>query len=119
MRYLMICYVNPMSLGQLSQSEIGAHLGSYLTFNNEAQAAGVLRSAEQTEQAAPFTVTVKDSETIVNDGSLEQSRYMFGGLYVVDVKDRAEAEVWAAKVPAARDGIGSVQLHLLMDAPTA
>jgi hypothetical protein len=61
MRYLLICYVNPAAFGQMSQSEIGAHLGSYLAFNQEAQAAGVLRAAEQTEQVPPFTVSVKDN----------------------------------------------------------
>ncbi len=119
MRYLMICYVNPAAFGQMSQSEIGAHLGSYFTFNTEAQAAGVLRSAEQTEQVPPFAVTVKNGQTVTTDGPLEQTHYMIGGLYIVDVADRAEAEAWAAKVPAARDGMGSIQLHQLAEVPTA
>lgn len=119
MRYLMICYVNPAVFGQMSPGEIGAHLGSYLTFNNEAQAAGILRNAEQTEQVPPFAVTVKNGETVVTEGPLEQTRHMFGGMYILDVRDRAEAEAWAAKVPAARDGVGSIQLHLLTDVPTA
>jgi hypothetical protein len=119
MRFLLICYVNPSAFGQMSQSEIGAHLGSYLAFNTEAQSAGVLRGAEQTEQLPPFAVTVSDGQRVVTDGPLEQTAHMVGGLYIIDVKDRAEAEAWAARVPAARDGVGSIQVHQLADVPTA
>jgi hypothetical protein len=115
MRYLMICYVNPAAFATLSQAEIGAHLGSYGAFNEEAQKAGVLRVAEPAEQAPAFTV----SKTGVTEGTLEPMQHMFGGLYIIEVKDRAEAEAWAAKVPAARDGMGGIQLHLLAAAPTA
>jgi len=119
MRYLMICYVNPAAFGQMSQEQIGAHLGSYLAFNAEAQAAGVLRGAEQTEQVAPFAVTVKSGQNVVTDGTVEPTQHMLGGTYVLDVKDRAEAQAWAAKIPAAREGIGSIQIHQLFEAPTA
>lgn len=118
MRFLLICYVNPAAFGQMSQAQIGAHLGSYLAYNQEAQAAGVLRGAEQTEQVAPFAVTVTGGQTHVTDGALEPTRHMIGGLYIIDVKDRTEAEAWAAKVPAARDGVGSIQVHQLADVPT-
>jgi hypothetical protein len=119
MRVLMLCTVNPAVFATMTQEQIGAHLGSYFAFNQEAQAAGVLVAAEQAQQVPPFSVTVQGGETVVADGPLEPTAYMFGGLYVLNVADREAAAAWAAKVPVARDGVGYIEVFPLADAPTA
>ncbi|MDX2161084.1 MAG: YciI family protein [bacterium] len=121
MRYLMLCYVNPAVFGQMTQEQIGAHLGSYFTYNQEAQAANVLRANEQSQMGpSPFTVrAAADGAVTVTDGTPEPSQLMIGGLYILDVKDRAEAEAWAAKIPVIKDNVGSIAVFPLADAPTA
>jgi hypothetical protein len=107
-------------MGQLSQAEIGAHLASYMPYSVEAAQAGIIELAHPGAQdAAPFSVSLRDGKAVSTDGTVEPMQHMFGGYYVFNVKDRAEAEAWAAKIPAVRDNMGSIQLFPLGEAPSA
>ncbi len=62
-------------------------------------AAGVLRSAGGLDESVPPVLVAADGT--VTQGTYPQTRDLDGGMTVIEVGTRSEAEQWAAKVAAA------------------
>lgn len=81
-------------------------------FFAEHGAAGVVGfGAELDSPSTAKTVRVRDGETIVTDGPFAETKEQIGGFYLIDCKDLDEAIEIAAKIPAAKDGYGCVEVR--------
>jgi hypothetical protein len=75
--------------------------GGFAAFGAKAQAAGILRGGAALTPVPVATI-----------GTLEPAALTFSGFFQIDVPTVAEAESWAAKVPAAATGAVSVRSTL-------
>jgi hypothetical protein len=55
------------------------------------------------------TVRLRDGERIVQDGPYADTKEQLGGFFVIDVPDLDAALDWAARCPAATDGVVEVR----------
>lgn len=93
-----------------------AYMEPWFTYTTALQEAGVLDSGNPLDKAETArTVRVKDGERIVQDGPFIDSTEQLGGYYVIDVDSKDEALDWAAKCPAAANGV--VEVRPVWDIP--
>lgn len=89
----------------------------WFAYDEAMQKAGIVVSSEALElTGTATTVRVEGGERIVTDGPHAKTPVAFGGFYVIDVPDRATALDWAARSPAAADGLVEVRPVMLLDA---
>jgi hypothetical protein len=82
-----------------------AYWTAYADFGKTATAAGILRGG-----AAMMPTPAAVSGTEITQGAL-----VLGGFFQIDVADLAEAQSWAAKLPAAQTG--AVEIRAAIAAP--
>jgi hypothetical protein len=81
--------------------------------------AGVLVSCAPLQPAsASTTVRVRDGQTLLTDGPAAELKEQFGGYTLVECEDLDEALTWAARMPAAGDGMVEVRPVITVGAPT-
>lgn len=93
-----------------------AYWGSFAALGAEMNAAGIVRGGGPlAEPTQGVTVTVRDAQA--RSATLESAPQTLSGWFVIEVADRAEAERWAARVPAAATARIEVRpvLDLLMN----
>lgn len=84
-----------------------AAMGAY---NEELTKAGVLLALDGLHPPeAGARVTYGDGAPTVVDGPFAEAKEVLGGYWVIDVRDKAEAVAWAAKIPAARGDMVEVR----------
>lgn len=105
MRYLLMIYGDPAVYANMSPSEGQAEFGSYMRFNQEAAARGVLRSGEQLQPAnLATTVRLRDGKMLLTDGPFAETKEVLGGYYIIECASLDEAVEWAGKLPVAAHG---------------
>jgi hypothetical protein len=110
MRYLLLICADESVDAALSPAEAEAQTASYMAFNEEMGARGVLLGGERLRPTSDATtVRVRDGETFTFDGPFAETKEQMGGYYMVDCKDLDEAIEVAAKIPTA--GRGSIEVR--------
>jgi hypothetical protein len=114
-KYLFLQYVDESKAPRPGTPEMGAEVAAYGKLLEDAQKAGILRGGDPCQpSAAGFSVQVHDGHTHSTDGPMYEKSPWLNGYWVFDCKDRADAEAWAAKIPAA-DGGGTVEVHPIFE----
>jgi hypothetical protein len=113
MKYMLLMYWNEAEVPQnMAPEEFQAVAKSWYDFGEEAKAAGVwVGNNGLCGVADATTVRVRDGKTLITDGPFAETHEQLGGYYLLDCKDLDEALVWAAKIPAAKNG--SVEIRPL------
>jgi hypothetical protein len=63
-------------------------------------------------------VSFATGKPVVTDGPFTESKEVFGGYWMIDVKSREEAIAWASKCPASENEIIEIrQVHEMSDFP--
>ena len=87
---------------------MGQIMSEYVTFGNEAGAAGVLAGGEalhDTDTATTIKVDGgKGGDAVFTDGPFAETKEVLGGFYLLDVGDLDEALKWAQQIPGAWHG---------------
>ena len=108
MKYMLLIYTNPET--KLSQEELQAEMNGYWAYEEAIRKAGVHLAGEALNSATEtHAVRVRDGKTIKTDGPFVETHEQLGGFYLLDCKDLAEAEEWAAKIPSSTHGVIEVR----------
>jgi hypothetical protein len=117
MRYLFLLY-GASSLPEPGTPEHTAMYAAYTTAVQAMGEAGVLVSCAPLQPAsASTTVRVRDGQMLLTDGPAAELKEQFGGYTLVECADLDEALEWAARMPAASDGMVEVRPVIAVGAP--
>ena len=118
MRYMLLIYDDEARWQSLSDEERGAILEEYFAYTREAQERGAYVDGSALQPTATATtVRVDGGEAMTTDGPFAETKEQLGGYYLVDVESLDEAIEWAAKIPSATRGLGSVEVRPLLEIP--
>ena len=110
MEFILMAYVQESGWGQLTPEQQKQGMAAYTAYTKSLADAGVLRVNRRLGfSASASTLRAKDGKSQVLDGPYSDSKEQLGGLYIIEVADRAEAMKWAAKCPAAGHGVLEVR----------
>jgi hypothetical protein len=117
-RYLFLLY----GASPLLEPGTPEHTAMYADYATAVQAmaeAGVLVSCAPLQPAsASTTVRVRDGQILLTDGPAAELKEQFGGYTLVECADLDEALTWAARMPAASDGMVEVRPVIAVGAQT-
>ncbi len=116
-QFALFVYETPADFAARDDAERGqAYWGGWAVLAEQMNAAGIVRGGGPlTVPSEGALISVRDGE--VATGSVDGSGEALSGWFVIDVADRAEADVWAAKVPAA--ATARIEVRPVLAAPMA
>ena len=115
MKYLALLYGDQSKGPAPGTPEMDKMLEGYNNFFAEVSGNGVLQSGDPVQGPdAASTVRVRDGVSKATSGPFASGAEQVIGYYVLDCADQAEAEKYAAKIPAASSGAVEVRPILVM-----
>lgn len=102
MQYMLLLYANEAGGQELSDAEMAGWMEKMGAYGAALEKAGAFVSTGGlglTKDAR--VVHIENGELKVHNGPYADTQEQLGGYYLIDVKNRKEAEKWAAKCPAA------------------
>jgi hypothetical protein len=112
MQYMLLIYSEPGQWESLTDEERNAIYEEYFAFSRELRERGAHVDGNELQPASSATaVTVRDGETVVTDGPFAETKEVLGGYYLIEAESLDEAIEWAAKIPSARHGRGTVEVR--------
>jgi hypothetical protein len=113
-KYIFLQYVDESKAPRPGSPELNAVIDAFARYLDDVKAAGVYHDGDPCQpSAATFSVTLKGGRAHTTDGPMDRATPWLNGFFVLDCKDRAEAEAWAAKNPAATFG-GTIEVHPIL-----
>jgi hypothetical protein len=105
MNYLLLIYSQEGHWTSLPQDEQLRLMHEYNAFTDSIKKSGHWRAGEALQPTSTArSVRVRDGQVLSTDGPFAETKEQLGGFYWVDVKDQAEAEELAARIPGAKNG---------------
>ena len=102
----------------MDEAEHEAFFAGYRAFNEAVEEAGVYLGASRLHPAAQASTARSEGGRVTHtDGPFAETKEALAGFYLLDCKDLAEAQRWAAQVPGVR--IGAVEVRPVMPDPGA
>ena len=112
-KYIFLQYVDESKAPRPGSPELGAVIDAFAKYLEEVKAADAFHDGDPCQpSAATFSVEAHDGKAKTTDGPMHAASPWLNGYFVLNCKDRAEAESWAAKNPAAR--MGTVEVHPIL-----
>lgn len=112
-KYLFLQYVDEAAAPRPGTPEMSAVVDAFATYLDELKAAGAFRDGDPCQpSAAGFSTEVREGDAATTSGPMSTTAPWLNGYFVLDCKDRADAEQWAAKNPAAF--AGTVEVHPIL-----
>lgn len=112
-KYMFLQYVDESKAPRPGTPELQQVIDAFARYLEEVQAAGVYVGGDPCQpSAAGFSVTNHDGHAKTTNGPMYPQSPWLNGYFVLDCKDRQEAEKWAAKNPAA--SAGTVEVHPIL-----
>lgn len=113
-KYIFLQYVDESKAPRLGSPELNVVIEAFAQYLDDVKAAGVFHDGDPCQpSAATFSVTVAGGRARTTDGPMHSATPWLNGFFVLDCKDRADAEAWAARNPAAVMG-GTVEVHPIL-----
>jgi hypothetical protein len=113
-KYIFLQYVDESKAPRPGSPELNAVIDALARYLDEVKAAGAFHDGDPCQpSAATFSVTVNGGHAHTSDGPMQPATPWLNGFFVLDCKDRSDAEAWAAKNPAATMG-GTVEVHPIL-----
>jgi hypothetical protein len=102
-KYLLMIYVNPTILEQMSEEERNAIFTGHVEFQRPLKESGeLLGFAGLADQAASKTVRVRDGALQATDGPFAEAKEFLAGYYAVECDSEQRAIELAAMLPDAK-----------------
>src|SRR4030095_8583637 len=104
MKFLcIICAEKVME--QMTEADAARHYEEYREFTDAIRASGHLVDCNRLlPPATATTLRVRNGQVSTTDGPFAETRELFGGYYLIETGDRAEALGIAARIPGAPEG---------------
>ena len=113
-KYIFLQYLDEAKAPRPGSPELNVVIDAFAKYLDEVKAAGAFHDGDPCQpSAATFSVTVHDDHVHTTDGPMHPAAPWLNGFFVLDCKDRADAEAWAAKNPAAMLG-GTIEVHPIL-----
>jgi len=114
-KYIFLQYVDESKAPRPGSPELNAVIDAFAKYLEEVKAAGAFLDGDPCQSsAATFSVTNHAGHAHTTDGPMHPATPWLNGFFVLDCKDRATAEAWAAKNPAAVMG-GTIEVHPILE----
>jgi hypothetical protein len=105
MKYMILIYTSEAEWAALTPAEMEKAMGAYFGYTEALSKAGKLVTGQELQPVATAkSITVRSDAAHVVDGPYVDTKEQFGGFYLIDVADEAEAIAWAKKCPGAAHG---------------
>ena len=112
-KYMFLQYVDESKAPRPGTPELQQQIDAFARYLEEVQAAGVFLNGDPCQPSASgFSVTAHDGQAKTTNGPIHPQSPWLNGYFVLDCKDREEAERWAAKNPAAKGD--TVEVHPIL-----
>ena len=112
-RYLFLQYVDESKAPRPGSPELHDQIDAFAKYLDAVKAAGAFEDGDPCQpSAAGFSVAVNDGHAKTTDGPMYAKSPWLNGYFVLECKDRADAEKWAAKNRAAHGG--TVEVHPIL-----
>lgn len=112
-KYLFLQYVEESAAPRPGTPEMSAVVDAFAHYLDELKAAGAFLDGDPCQpSAAAFSVAGGNGSATTTDGPMYQAAPWLNGYFVLECEDRAAAQRWAAKNPAALAGI--VEVHPIL-----
>lgn len=103
MRYLCLIYMNAEQLRTQSQAEFDACVAEQKDYLAKLQSQGHGVAAHPLQPPGTATcLQVRNGQLLTTDGPFAETSEQFGGFFLIEAHDRAEAIRLAAQIPLAR-----------------
>lgn len=95
---------------QMTEADAARHYEEYRVFTDEIRASGHLVDCNRLlPPTTAITVRVRQGQASTTDGPFAETREVFGGYYLIETRDLAEALGIAARIPGAKKGCVEVR----------
>lgn len=112
-KYIFLQYIDESKAPRPGTPEMTQVIDAFAKYLEDVKAAGAFQEGDPTQpNAAVFSVTNHDGHAKTASGPMQPASPWLTGYFVLDCKDRSEAESWAAKNPAA--WAGTVEVHPIL-----
>lgn len=112
MQYALFLFEDEAAFMALPEAEQMAILEDHMAFSEELRAAGAYVTGMPLEPAE--TAKCLQAKGDIQDGPFADAKEQLGGLYVIHAGSMAEAEAWARKCPAHKNG-GTIEIRPVPD----
>src|SRR4051812_22216548 len=110
MKYILMIYESADAFDARTGKDQGAHWGAWKAYAEALKHAGHHAGGSGLEPPSTgTTVRLRDGERAVQDGPYADTKEQLGGFFIIDVPDLDAALDWAARCPAATDGVIEVR----------
>jgi hypothetical protein len=108
MRYAILIYEPQAGFDQRQSPPDSAYWGAWMAYSQEMNPV-TTGGAPLEVPATATTVRLREGRRLVQDGPYAETREQLGGFFVIDVADLDAALDWAARCPAAVNGVVEVR----------
>jgi hypothetical protein len=116
MQYMLLIYSDEAQWFGMSQAQMQAAMGQYMTYSKALVEAGVMRGGSELKPITTATVVrVRNGKPQMTDGPFAETKEQLGGYYILETPTLDEALKWASQCPGAHHG--SVEVRPLQDNP--
>jgi hypothetical protein len=114
-KYLLGIYSNESEWSKFSQEDVAQAMKAWNAYTDETKAAGAFIAGEGLAPTATAkTVSHDGTRKSTTDGPYAETKEQFGGFYLLECKDEAEAISWAEKIVDIQEH-GAVEVRPVMD----
>ena len=111
MQYMLLCYFDEKSWGELSRAQIEQVMDAYGHWTQSIVRSGHFRSGAKLQPTvSSTTVREKKGQRLVTDGPFAETKEQLGGFHLIECKDLDEAIAIAGRIPTLPVG-GSVEVR--------
>lgn len=114
MRYMLMLHANETAGKAVAPEDMSRFMGQMYAYQHALEKAGAFVSTEALVSSSEASVVrVQNGDVSVLDGPYADAREQFGGYFIIEVANLAEANTWAARCPAAT--WGTVEVRRIRD----
>ena len=105
MKCMLLIYHDEQAFDALTDAERQQVYADYRQLIGELQADGKYLIGDELQPTSTAqTVRVRGSKHLITDGPFAETREQLGGFFLIEVRDAAEANAIAARIPSALTG---------------
>jgi len=105
MKYMLLIYHEEKAWGSHTEPERQEIYRQYRELIEELTRDGKYLAGDQLQPSSTAnSVQVRENKALITDGPFAETREQLGGFFLIEVKDLAEANAIAARIPSALSG---------------